>query len=501
MATYAGYQRYEVPDIGGNVAKIMLAQQEQDAKRMSAEELAKYRQAKLDADKLKEATKAGKEVEKQIDADATELRKTNLDIPATGYTDFDGLILGLAQKTTTDLNDNAKIYRAKGQEYLPEYNQNKQWLNGVSGKVKNTVTALEGSLKKIEESKNPNVFVKHFIGQTMKDVTPTEQNKLSLVPDVKTKSISFITYDKEGNPVSKPLESLNSVAALSEFEAPDYNADMKKLVDGVGVIASEQKWAGGSRTVIDPKSQENFDRTRKVYVNSVLNRPVVAADAYMKFVSTPADPALFISENASDDEKEMVAKQNGYESAKEADFVVYSTNTKTGLPEIKLTERQETKLRENLAQAFTDKSPYKESFALPSSTTTNINVVTNPEEKTGKTRTDLAMNLGTFISTDVGYKAAVSGLEKGMAEGKIASTGTKKPVIVKDENGKRTGEIIYYKKIGEYKGFTKYSDNPTIINVSNPDEAEFFRIEFGEVTGASKDRNEQQATHPEKIKK
>lgn len=497
MATYAGYQRYEVPDIGGNVAKIMLAQQEQDAKRMSAEELARYRQAKLDADKLKEATKAGKEVEKQIDADATELRKTNLDIPATGYTDFDGLILGLAQKTTTDLNDNAKIYRAKGQEYLPEYNQNKQWLNGVSGKVKNTVTALEGSLKKIEESKNPNVFVKHFIGQTMKDVTPTEQNKLSLVPDVKTKSISFITYDKEGNPVSKPLESLNSVAALSEFEAPDYNADMKKLVDGVGVIASEQKWAGGSRTVIDPKSQENFDRTRKVYVNSVLNRPVVAADAYMKFVSTPADPALFISENASDDEKEMVAKQNGYESAKEADFVVYSTNTKTGLPEIKLTEQQETKLRENLAQAFTDKSPYKESFALPSSTTTNINVVTNPEEKTGKTRTDLAMNLGT----DVGYKAAVSGLEKGMAEGKIASTGTKKPVIVKDENGKRTGEIIYYKKIGEYKGFTKYSDNPTIINVSNPDEAEFFRIEFGEVTGASKDRNEQQATHPEKIKK
>lgn len=256
MATYAGYQRYEVPDIGGNVAKIMLAQQEQDAKRMSAEELARYRQAKLDADKLKEATKAGKEVEKQIDADATELRKTNLDIPATGYTDFDGLILGLAQKTTTDLNDNAKIYRAKGQEYLPEYNQNKQWLNGVSGKVKNTVTALEGSLKKIEESKNPNVFVKHFIGQTMKDVTPTEQNKLSLVPDVKTKSISFITYDKEGNPVSKPLESLNSVAALSEFEAPDYNADMKKLVDGVGVIASEQKWAGGSRTVIDPNHKK-----------------------------------------------------------------------------------------------------------------------------------------------------------------------------------------------------------------------------------------------------
>ena len=53
MATYAGYQRYEVPDIGGNVAKIMLAQQEQDAKRMSAEELARYRQAKLDADKAK----------------------------------------------------------------------------------------------------------------------------------------------------------------------------------------------------------------------------------------------------------------------------------------------------------------------------------------------------------------------------------------------------------------------------------------------------------------
>jgi len=489
MATYAGYQRYEVPDIVGNVAKIMLAQQEQDAKRMSAEELARYRQAKLDADKLKEATKAGKEVEKDILASDIKREEVLTTVPKTGYTSVDGFGSGLATLAKGEykaINDDLR----KTGNYA-QFNLKSQSLLSGLKEYKTAYTNLEKAQVALSKSEQKSPVVEAVIKNTIELFTPMKGDGVAPMGEY-SESGEWIPYvlTSQGK---QPVSTLNNLAAFADYKPRDLEKEMKERVDASGKYTTEVKLPnGGSKTILNPKNQQNFADDRTQWINTVMASPITAAEAYVSYVGDMSNPAIPVDKNASEEKKLQLAEAAGYKNIKDADFVEYEL--KDGVAVFKLSDKQKSKLDETLTEKFNNKAPFKESLNMPSSTTTNINVVTNPEEKTGKTRTDLAMNLGT----EVGYKAAVSGLEKGMAEGKIANTETKKPVIVKDENGKRTGEIIYYKKIGEYGGFTKYSDNPTIINVSNPDEAEFFRIEFGEVTGASKDRNEQQATHPEK---
>lgn len=521
MATYAGFQRYEVPDIGGNVAKIMLAQKDAAAKRATAQQTADYRQAKLDAANKKEADKEGKDRELLIDKDATELRKTNLEVPSVGYNSFDAMILGSTEQIKTELNNNAKILREKGNDYLSEYNQKKQGLNGVSGRLKNTVSAMGESLKKINTEENPNVFTKYIINETMKNVTPSDDNKMSL--QIKPNNnggltISFVNYAQDGTPIEKPLESLNSVAALSEFKAPDYNAEMTKLVSSVGVETIEQKYQGGSRTILNPKTQDNFKRTAQTYVNSILARPIVAADAYMKFVSTPADPALFISADASPEQRELIAKQNGYESAEKADFVEYATNPKTGLPEIKLTDKQDVALRNKLTESFIDKAPYKESFSSPSTTNFTANVI-NHDGRTDETLTETSFNLDSkegIEAANIIFKNAMRRGDIGEYEIEKVYPGVPKDIIdgikakdldvdktlramkakglVENIEGHLSGNIIVYPKTGS--GKKDYDLNkPLIINATT--NQKLYRQYAGYIGDASGFRNQTKNTYPE----
>ncbi|MGV8130561.1 MAG: hypothetical protein ACP5N7_00495, partial [Candidatus Pacearchaeota archaeon] len=188
------------------------------------------------------------------------------------------------------------------------------------------------------------------------------------------------------------------------------------------------------------------------------------------------------------------ATANGYpEDAplSEINFIEFKIN-ENGFYIPKLNEKQNKELEVALGKTFDDKADRIVTLSTPSSTNNVFNLQPNVERETAPTRAELVLK-GSIPSIK-------TGLANAQSSGRIANTGDKKPQIIYDTNGNPI-KIRYYKNIGK----NPYIDNmplfdkeATELDLTNPKDQEFFRIEFGEISDASKDRADQRATYPEK---
>jgi len=129
--SYAGFQRYEVPDIGGNVAKILLAQQANDAKRDALKQANALKQAKLDADKTKAQGVEEDKKDARIEKANTNRNEIFNKTPNTGYASVDGVITGtITPFVKSKALENDEKYK-KGEITTAEYNLNNQALRNL----------------------------------------------------------------------------------------------------------------------------------------------------------------------------------------------------------------------------------------------------------------------------------------------------------------------------------------------------------------------------------
>lgn len=515
MATYAGYQRYEVPDIGGNVAKIMMAQNEQNDRRAAQQQANDIRKAKMEADKAKTDAKGAKDIENEIDKNATRIGEKLSTTTATGFETTDAVFQGsIIPQVKTGMAEIEKAYR-NGEIGSAQYKTAKQSYENVANETKVTADGLNKAFAKMNEAKNPSPYKKWAINETMSEVNPTPDSptnvKLLRQPNGEIKKVvQSFKKDENGNDIlvsETPYHIVNSMSAMTDFEMPNLDQMASTMADNVGKKAVEIKAGGGTKTDIDDAIQQNFKDTKQVFVNTTLAQPVNAADAYVQLVVDPSRKAIFVKEDAPESYKRMLADNNGYldKPLSEVNFVV-SKKGKDGMYIPELNKEQKEQLSMELGKMFDNKADKIVSINTPSKNVTNVNVVNNPKAQTDRTRTSYAMDL----NNPVGVKAATSGLENAMASGKIARYGGKaklpngqlidaSPILVKDKNGQYTGEIKFHKIIGKTSsGNPIASPYKTTINVNNPDDAGYFRIEFGEITDASGDIIDLEATRNKK---
>lgn len=491
MATYAGFQRYEVPDIGGNVAKIMLAQQDAAAKRATAQQTADYRQAKLDAANKKEADKEGKDAEKDIQSFTTKRDDVLTTVPKTGFTSVDGFGSGLAtlaKEESKAINDEFR----QTKDYN-KFNLKSQSLITGLKEYKTSYTTLTDANKQFIENGNGSPVVQSVIQDALEKFTPMPKGEVAPMGEYSEKGewTPYIMTYRDGKADQKqPISTLNNLAAWTKFKPRDLESEMKTRVNDVGDITVEVKLPNGTtRTTLNPKGEQNFNESMGQWVKSVIKDPTTAAEAYIRYVGSLTKPAIPISKDASEYKKQLLVDKNGYDSIEKADFVEYEY--KDGVPIFKLTDKQSEKLKNELEVQFKNKAPYKESFSTPSKTTNVFNLKANPERETKPTLTSLSKQIGTVK----GYNAAVAGLK--IAEGKGMINNKWK--IIEDENGNATGDVEVYLKRGSVKGYPLWSKEPTVINAK--DNPELYEIIFGYVSDASEVQRQQESTESKKVRK
>ena len=526
MATYAGYQRYEIPDIGGNVAKIMLAQQQAEQQSDAQQKAYDYRMAKLQADKEKEARQSGEKYETLIAQADAKLTGDLEKVPITGFSTADGVLNDLASQLKTSALNNNNELRQTGNR--AKFNTVKQAIDAAPVQLKKTYEAITSASKVATESGNP--FVGHLVSEGLEIITPSELVKVK--PSIAFKDngemnieIESQQTDENGNVVStskRPLSSINTLSALSDYKGRDLEKEMTEAARSVGAISKEMKWQGGSRTVTDVKAQQNFNRQKERFYKSVTASPIDLAGAYVQYASSQDSPAIFLNVDSPEWKKQKLAESYGFSIEQAEPYFVKYKIDKKGLPELMLTKEQEKKLQAGIYSSFDDKAIYKESFALPSTTNVTTNVI-NHEGKNEPTIVEDSMDL----TKQEGVNAAIFLLNNAKARGdvydweivksypgvpaemiaKIKASGEdvdmalqrlKRQGFVTNIQGVPTGDIKIRQVVGTHEGDKIPSQNYIILNARKNQKQ--YRQILGYSADATGFRNQTEGTYPKEKK-
>lgn len=506
MATYAGFQRYEVPDIGSNVAKIAMAQKKQANANAIRQQQMDMQQQKLDAAKAKEQRKAQEGYEKDIDAANTAINEELSEVPQTGYETVDGFGSALATLAKNESNINAKDLRRDGNYAL--FNLKKQSLLSGVKEYAASYKSLEKAAQVVNGSDNPSPVVKALLNDVLELFAPTESGAVAPMgewqPNGEWKPMiaTYANENGENKATAKyPLSTLNTLAQLDKYKQRDFNKEMTASAAASGTFKTEMKMPnGGTKTVIDEAKQKNFISDRDQWINTVVNNGLPAAEAYMQFVNIAGKKPVAVNKNASEKRKLQLALQNGYESTEGVNWLEYEL--KNGSAEFNMTEDQKKQLTDALTVAYNNKADYSETLNLPSVSTTNVNMfMPNNEPKTRETMLELTVDLSKPKDRDY----ATVQLSKGMASDKIGKyeiemtqpeIDWKNRKIIKD--GVPTNNIKIYPKWGS--GDYDFDPNEAVIINPQKDPDKFRRI-MGWLSGASELQQQDLATFPSMIKR
>jgi len=494
---YAGFQRYDVPDIGSNVAKIMLDKQQQANANAARQQQLDMQNKKLEAAANKDAAKAAQSVENEIDKNDTRIGAIMSTTPSTGFETMDGLLQGsMIPQIKTGMNEINKQYR-NGTIGSAEYKTAKQSYENIANETKSTADGLNAAYAKMNSAKNPSPYKKWAINATMNEVNPSAESpsnvKLIRQPNGEiNKVVQSFRKGENGENVlvsETPYRVINSMSAMTDFETPNFDQVASTMADNVGKEAIEIKSGGGTMIEINDKIQKNFIDTREQFANTILAQPVNAADFYFQNMTDPTQKPVFVKEDDTESYKRMLADNNGYlgKPLSEVNFIV-SKKGDDGMDVPVLNDKQKEQTKNFAYKMFDNKADHTKSLNLPSISNNKITIVNNPERETQPTLTELSIPL----TTTQGYNAAVAGLKLAQANGKIS----KNWEIVTDAKGVPTGDIKVYMQLGKYDGYPIYDKQPTIINAQK--DPALYRILFGNASDARETQGQQESTYPKK---
>lgn len=504
--SYAGFQRYDVPDIGSNVAKILLEKQQQASANNARQQAIDMQNRKLQESIDKENKKISKGYEKDIDIANTTINKELSEVPKTGYETVDGFGSALATLAKTESNAMASDLRKTGDYSI--FNLKKQSLQSGIKDYKASYDALAKTTAIVNENPDASPVTKALLKDALELFTPTQGGAVAPTgewqPNGEWKPM-VVTYGNE-NGESKvtskhPISTLNTLAQLDKYKARDFEKEIATSAGRVGGIIKELKTGGGgTKTVKDELNQKNFIAERTQWINSVVNNGLPSAEAYMKYVTEPGKNPVPLLKGSSDLRKEQLAQQYGYSSTENVNWLEYELKNGSAVFDMKPEQKKE--LTDALTMAYNNKADYSESINLPHTTNISANIFTpNKEVQTRPTMAQLSVN--PEKNKDA-YDYTVFELNEGLRTNRIGAWEFEKTPtrMISNEiglpspiGGELTGNITIYTKTAD--GGIDFT-NPIVINAEK-DFDKFQRL-LGPISGASNIRSEHYATEPALIK-
>lgn len=372
MATYAGFQKYDTPNLGNDAANMLIQKQQMDAQKAQQEKQDAYKQMEYGIKLQKEQRDALTASEKDINEGIAKVSEAANKIPAAGYASMPTALTAMVGKARQSFGNFARSGASITERNIME----RQYID-VFNNFAQTGEIMKTANESLAKAKNPDTLAQFVLKSTSLAASPNpdntveldiEENGGMLLPKVKS-------YQKNENgelelTQSLPLEQMNAIATIGNYEGVDYMKEAEDRFKSIGIndVDVMQK-GGGKKTIINPKGQENYQRTREDYINwAMMNHN---GDAYMKLVKSATDKADYLMEGATDAQRKNIATSQAVKDVKDAKIIYVSRNSKVGGFRAELTPEMDKKLRDKLGEVFDNMSPYKVDVTTPSSTTFN----------------------------------------------------------------------------------------------------------------------------------
>lgn len=405
MSTYAGYQKYEVPNLGAVAASAIDKMTERDEKQELLDKQLKYKQdlaAAKDAKKLAEDEKKQTESEgKALDTDIEKITKEAAEFPqlaaadqATAATNLGTSIKDeLAPYVGTKDREKIKEGKAKASKYAYTIHKGKEYF-----------TQLAGSMDKVKAADSPYLTQLYSDALVMND--PDDMNRVEYTPDESGNLIMKLykpdivekdgKLEKEFKVVSEvPITSFSNV--LGEVNTPSMNFDKEEQ----NVLTYGGKIENAQGNVVQANSKE-YQKERDAYAKRIANgsNPRSTYDGVYHYITNKH--VIAVNENTSQEAIDYQIEQSGYDKN---DVFVMKYQSKDGKLIPKLDKDQKKELQQSIKSSIDGRS---------------VKQVTKPSTKEDKkTLSDVDMNTLTLAAKgDPDALTAV--LQAAMQKGNIA---------------------------------------------------------------------------------
>lgn len=370
--SYAGFQKYDTPNLGNDAANMLIQKQQMDAQKAQQEKQDAYNNMLLGVKLQKEQRDALSANEKFASESIAKVNEAAHKIPAVGYSSQPAALTAL---TSQVMNDYGNFARSGASE--TEKNIRKQQYIDLFGEFEKTGAILKTANENLGKTKNPDSVAQFVLTTLSAPLSPSQSNTVGfgieanggvLLPKVNS-------YQKNSNgelelTQSTHLDQLNAIGVLGNYEGVDYRKMAKDMYDSIGINDVDTIQKGGTkRTIIDPKAQKNYQRTKQDFINMVMMNH--SGDAFMKLAATPSNRADFAMEGFTDAQLNNIVVAQGKKDLKDARIITISHDPKKGGFTANLPDSMKTELEAKLGEVFDNMSPYKVDVTTPSSTTFN----------------------------------------------------------------------------------------------------------------------------------
>jgi len=392
MATYAGFQKYDTPNLGQDAANMLIAKQQMDARKAQQESENAYKNMELGIKLQKEQRDALSANEKVVNESISKVSEAANKIPQAGYASMPTALTAMVSKARDKYGEFARRADVSSTE---KSIMQQQYID-VFSNFQQTGEIVKVANESFAKAKDPDTLAQFVLHTSSLPASPNPDNTVELdieesggrlLPKVKS-------YQKNENgelelTQSIPLEQINAIATIGNYEAPNYRKQAEEMFKSLGVSEVDVvQRSGAKKTIINPKAQENFKKTKEDYINLVMMNN--AGDAYMKLVKSATDPADYLMEGATDAQRKNVAMSQGVENVEDANIIYVSRNSKLGGFNAKLTPQMEEKLRSKLGEVFDNMSPYKVDETSPNVTRISTTTINEKDDSIGRGYDDAA---------------------------------------------------------------------------------------------------------------
>lgn len=381
--TYAGYQRYETPNLGAVAVEQIDKQKALDLKQQELDEAKKYKQATLDAKAKEDADKVAAAKAKQDEEKSKETNAADKEL-YTSISKHGGVPSTSGNTMIYNHAEDMKAQAAQlNQDYMAgkitesQYNQGRNDMLFNSNELGATWDGLTKTYNEVQKTKDNAPVQAWMVNTAMNDALPTTTSPKKIV----THNNKSYMVDAFGHFTSTDV--LKNVSAIGTTKATNYEKDAKEsVIDMLPKISMETpRKGGGTQTNVDQTTQAGYEEYRDKWVNTIINDPIESANAYSHFIGV--GNVGFIKETASEDERKKAAFAMGYtdknweEGAKH--LVEMKVDNEKGIYVPELSKAQKDELIVRMKKSVDNMAFKSKGISMPS--TTNVNIKQTVENK------------------------------------------------------------------------------------------------------------------------
>jgi hypothetical protein len=469
--TYAGYQRYETPNLGAVAVEQIDKQKALDLKQQELDRAQKYKDDTLAAknkaaqDKIDQANaKQDAENAKLIDVKEKEFQSSVIETGSVITSpDADGLFTNFSN---TQLKPEViELTRKLTKKEIDQQGFN-AGLNAITSGVKGvgeTFKTFEAAIEKINTNANSNPLEQWVANSVYNEVVPSEDNQKALMKDA-----DGVYYVQNSKGDRHDISVLKSVTALTQHPVINFDEDAKKnVIELIPKNSTETlRKGGGTQTDIDQLKNDKFEKFANTWINKVTSDAYSAANAYRHYMND--GNVAFIKKGASEEERKTALLSLGVDENKlkenEKYLVEVSFDNKNKVPMPILTKEQKAELKKEMKSSVTAMAVKSKAISMPSTTTVNITSQAQAQSQADDLVQGVRNNEAGWVDT---FKTLAR------RAGRIIPTGT-----IKDANGVDHEVVSYnpttkimtvYSEQG--KSGTTVSWQPEYIDMNNEKQA------------------------------